>query len=265
MDPLYKYVTAERVLTCLPEVGDGTLRATQLAALNDPFECAVRQMYLEKSEQEENKRLAAILTNIHPLCPISESEVAAARQRYGSLYLRELLAKQLSYRFGIVSFASNPFHPLLWSHYTLDGGGFVLGYDRHQIQQLSRRKCALRSVRYGNSMGRIRGPEVLNEENMNGLLSFKSDHWCYEDEWRLIVELNDTIGTGRTDRHGQPINLLRVPNQAVSRVYYTERTPADVVDQVLSRLQDANNRYGVASPTKLTMSEQVYGYEEAQR
>ena len=41
VDVLYKYMTSERALTCLPEVGDGTLRATQPAALNDPFECAV--------------------------------------------------------------------------------------------------------------------------------------------------------------------------------------------------------------------------------
>ena len=41
VEVLYKYVTSERVLTCLPEVGDGTLRATQPAALNDPFECEV--------------------------------------------------------------------------------------------------------------------------------------------------------------------------------------------------------------------------------
>ena len=44
MKTLYKYMTAERVLTCLPEVGDGTLRATQPAALNDPFECAVEPL-----------------------------------------------------------------------------------------------------------------------------------------------------------------------------------------------------------------------------
>ena len=36
---LYKYVSAEQVQTCLPEVGDGTLRATQPSVLNDPLQC----------------------------------------------------------------------------------------------------------------------------------------------------------------------------------------------------------------------------------
>ena len=44
-DVLYKYVTHQRALTCIPEVGDGSLRATQPAALNDPFECAVAPIY----------------------------------------------------------------------------------------------------------------------------------------------------------------------------------------------------------------------------
>ena len=38
---LYKYMTAQRALNCIPEVGDRAPHATQPAALNDPFECAV--------------------------------------------------------------------------------------------------------------------------------------------------------------------------------------------------------------------------------
>ena len=37
---------------------------------------------------------------------------------------------------------------------------------------------------------------VLSETNMNPLMSYKSALWEYEQEWRLIVELRETIGTG---------------------------------------------------------------------
>ena len=37
---LYKYMSAERALLVFPESGNGTLRVTQPATLNDPFECA---------------------------------------------------------------------------------------------------------------------------------------------------------------------------------------------------------------------------------
>ena len=86
----------------------------------------------------------------------------------------------------------------------------------------------------------------------------KSDHWEYESEWRLIVELNLTIGTGGRDRYGQPLNLFRVPNAAVGRVYYTERTPKGIVSEIDARLQLPNNRYGVRQATKLVLAEDAY-------
>ena len=64
MKILYKYVTHERALTCIPEVGDGTLRATQPAALNDPFECAILPVYVMSGE-EENLQMAEVLTEIN--------------------------------------------------------------------------------------------------------------------------------------------------------------------------------------------------------
>ena len=39
---VYKYLGAGRALEALPEHGNGALRATQPASLNDPLECATR-------------------------------------------------------------------------------------------------------------------------------------------------------------------------------------------------------------------------------
>ena len=64
------------------------------------------------------------------------------------------------------------------------------------------------------------------------MLSVKSDHWSYENEWRLIVPINDTIGTAETDRHDQPINLVSVPNEAVVSIYYTERTAPEAFETI---------------------------------
>ena len=75
--------------------------------------------------------------------------------------------------------------------------------------------------------------------------------------------MNETIGTGETDRHGQPVNLVRVPNEAVVRVYYTERTPPESLETIRNRLANDNNRYQTDSPRKLIMSSTSYGYEEA--
>ena len=262
---LYKYVPADRALTCLPEVGDGALRATQPAALNDPFECHVVKTFVEPDVAEGNAEFARILTKLHELAPVSPAEVGEARRVYGSLYMRELLARQLSRRYGIVSFAADPFNPLMWSHYTGDGSGFVIGYKTEYLRSLVRDGEDLRGVTYSSRPALLLGYVVAAEPESNryGILCMKSSHWEYEREWRLIVELDRTVGTGTPDRHGQPINLVQMANSAVAKVYYTERTPIESVDEITRRLAAGNNRYGVKEPTKLVLSEQTYGYEEA--
>ena len=262
MDILYKYMSAERILTCLPEVGDGTLRATQPASLNDPFESHVAIGYVEREETEENRELSDILTALNVASPVSVDDVGKARRKYGSLYLRELLSRQLSRRFGIVSFSTEPCHPLMWAHYTVDGSGFVIGYDAEQIRRLGRDEDCLRPVLYESEIVHLPAPEVLTEDNAHRLLSLKSNHWKYEQEWRLILELSETIGSGNRDRHDQPINLVRVPNSAVKSLYFTERTPTVRVDEIRRRVKDPNNRYGDVNLVKLVLSERQYGHED---
>ena len=160
VEVLYKYMTLLRVLTCLPEVGDGTLRATQPAALNDPFECAVRSVFV-MDEDEANREFARVLNSIHGTAPVTVDDVALAKKQYGSLYLRNLFTNQVSQRFGIVSFTTDPRHPLMWSHYTSDCSGFVVGYDVEYLRRLSSREGSLREVRYGQDMAIIIGYVVL--------------------------------------------------------------------------------------------------------
>ncbi len=264
MDILYKYVSAQRVSTCVPEVGDGTLRATQPASLNDPFECAVRPTYVYDDETDENRELARVLTEINGSHPVHEDDILRARHEYGSMFTRHLITQQLSTKFGIVSFSTHSRHPLLWSHYTSDGSGFAIGYDVAKLVKICGVEEYLRPVNYVKKLPWLLGPLVLvsPESNLPIFLSTKSYHWSYEDEWRLIVKLDQTIGTGKTDQHGQPINLIRVPNEAVVSVFYTERTPHDMVSMIRDRLATPNNRYGTIEPRKLVLSSESYDYEE---
>ena len=257
-------MTAERVLSCLPEVGDGTLRATQPAALNDPFECAVRPTFI-MDESDGNLEFAKVLSSINGTTPVTGQQVARARRDYGSLYLRNLFAAQVSQRFGVVSFTTDPKHPLMWSHYTSDGSGFVVGYKADSLRSLSRREDSLREVEYRSEVALLGGYIVLSspESNLDILLSMKSGHWSYESEWRLVVELRETIGTGQSDSLGLPVNLVRVPNEAVVSVYHTERTPVGVVERIRARLKDPNNRYGTHRLTKLVASAERCGYDDA--
>ena len=264
---LYKYMPAERALTCLPEVGDGTLRATQPAALNDPFECGLKTDFIDIGwdEIKRNEEYAEVLNSIPGTGTVTADDVYLAKRRSGSLYLRDLFAAQLSQRFGIVSFSANPRHPLMWSHYTLDASGFVVGYETEKLWSLGSFDSSLFPVRYCIDVPEIGSYEVLHYDQgyLSGLMSFKSVHWSYEEEWRLIVELNQTIGTGLRDSRDLPVNLVRVPNEAVVSVYHTERTPPDTVDKIRSRLRNPNNRYGTTHLSMLIASAERYEYEDA--
>ena len=93
--------------------------------------------FADRDEQVGLRSFSEVLTSINEHSPVTQDDVSRAREQYGSLYLRELLARQLSTRFGIVSFSTDPRHPLMWSHYPTDGSGFVIGYDAKTIRELS--------------------------------------------------------------------------------------------------------------------------------
>ena len=125
---------------------------------------------------------------------------------------------------------------MMWSHYTGDGSGFVIAYDVEGLRDLCLAEDYLRPLDYSTKPPFIMGYPVLSDaSNILIFLARKSYHWEYEQEWRLIVELNATIGTGHRDARDQPINLVRIPNRPVSKVFFTERTPAKAVDEVRKR------------------------------
>ena len=261
-DLLFKYVSGKRALACLPEIGDGSLRATQPAAMNDPFECAVLKVFAERDREVGNQQLADALTKVQPNSPVTSADVEEARKQHGSLYIGELLRKQLSKRFGVVSFSTDALHPLLWAHYGDECTGVAIGYKVGRLRSMPRSSgVQLEPVIYRERPEMLHGHEILSSSsNVIIALRLKSDHWKYEGECRLIVELNETVGTGKKDRHGYPVNLFPIPNKSVARVYYTERTPPDLVSEIRGRLASPNNRFGVQDAAKLVLLEDQYRY-----
>lgn len=123
----------------------------------------------------------------------------------------------------MASFHSQPTrgHPLTCVHYTVDGSDFVKGYDAKRLEALDRNEGRLRPVRYESVIAHLPTPSVLTEDNAYPLLSLKGCHWEYEQEWRLILELSETIGSVSRDRYDQSINPVRVSKSAVKSLYIT--------------------------------------------
>ena len=170
MDTLYKYLKPDLIGACLPAAGDGSLRATQPAALNDPFECFMAPGNAEVFGAG-NQVIADMLSGLNGTTPVKPDSVEKARCKSGSLFLRDLLVEQLSQRYGIVSFASDPLHPVMWAHYGNYGTGFVIGYDRAIITSLCDRTDPLREIHYDSRVLPLVTLDVLNEKNVDNLLS----------------------------------------------------------------------------------------------
>ena len=258
---VYKYMSANRALSCLPEVGDGSLRATPPIALNDPYESFIRTLYPDLETDLDERQLVSLLNAIYPGKSVDEATIERARRGHGSNFVRELFARQLSYRYGIVSFSNDFSHPLMWSQYAQEGSGFVFGYDADGIQCLA--SAVLQKVQYvGNPVLWDYTAAQLYDSLALSIMCSKNNQWIYENEWRLIVELKDTIGIGSEERHGSfiPINLVRIPNEILVSVYFAERTPSDIVNTVERRIADTQNRYSNARLRKLILSQSEFAY-----
>ena len=100
-----------------------------------------------------------------------------------------------------------------------------------------------------------------DESNLHAVLLTKASYWEYEQEWRLTLELKNAVGTGKSDRNEHSINICPIPNEAVTEVYFTERTPNSTVETIETRLKNPSNRFRARGPRKLVLSPDKYGYE----
>ncbi len=260
---LYKYLTAERAVKALPENGNGALRATPPAALNDPLECATRCSAVYPSDDREVSVMIEALNSIVPEHGLTSSEVQLSRRQLGTQAWNELLRKQLSLRFGVVSFSESALHPLLWAHYADSSAGVVIGYRVSTLKEIIRGFEQLGAVKYFKEPPFTLGHKFFkNESNLHAVLLTKASYWEYEQEWRLTLELRNTVGTGTIDGAKYSVNICPIPNEAVTKVYYTERTPNAMVKAIKARLGNRNNRFTADAPRKLILASDRYGYEE---
>jgi hypothetical protein len=88
--------------------------------------------------------------------------------------------EQLSEVRGILCFSRNWSNPVQWSHYASNHKGICLGFEIDD--------SLLSKVDYIES--RYELPQKFDESFMNKLLTSKFNHWVYEDEYRMFVDLD---------------------------------------------------------------------------
>ena len=269
---LYKYIPLKRIDK---KAAPRSLRATQPSALNDDMECSIVPMGGIGPEASQYR--AAVGAKLQDYLGVTMSEGELAKlwvTSNGAMELSGFIRDYLDSRVGVVSLSRDPLVPTMWAHYA-QNTGVVVGYD---TESLARMGFDLRSVVYleiapvwqpmkghvvqaafidHEAMERdaaagkvVLGRRILcsvdlttlspDWKSLARLLFVKGMEWAYEREVRLMVDLQQTRETRRTDDFGQPIKVIDVPPEAIREIYRGPRTSAPDMARAIKTARGEN-------------------------
>jgi hypothetical protein len=111
---------------------------------------------------------------------------ASLRRRY------QRLKDGLNDYMGLVCFSANWNNPVQWSHYADRHRGVCLGFEvsaqAHKVAYIAERLLARPSAM------KSEGPEA--EAHVTEILTTKFEHWSYEEEYRLFLQLRERDPSG---------------------------------------------------------------------
>jgi hypothetical protein len=238
---LYKYARPDRV-DVLERL---KIRFTQPEELNDPFECAPFV-----SEGFAPDALAEVVapSSGHGLLEVPQLDrffdAFDGSQREEAAGILEMLAEitHASFRFNfiILSLSDKWNNLLMWSHYTDNHKGLVIGFDASHMFFLGNQwkngaldLAAANKVIYTNERPQFR---FLNEINKTGVFLTKSPEWEYEGEWRMVRTIEETDEILYPDDGGL-IYLKSVPPAAIRSVILGAASSIGTQRRVLKAIQ----------------------------
>lgn len=217
---LYKYVPPYRRDGKLSILDNLRIRFTPFLEMNDPFESF---FILEPLDRElEQAKADGFL-----------AETIEAR----------MMLEYLNRHLGLLSLSARKDELLLWAHYADNHRGMVIGFDSNHsffqnevhirdrnydvlINITSPGFGSLREVTYQND----RFPIKLGEDVLEAFF-YKSQHWQYEEEYRVfrsLADANDASVTG--------IHLFDIPPEAITVVIAGARADESLRSAIKNKL-----------------------------
>ena len=288
---LFKYIPLRR----LQDGGPRSVRASQLAALNDVMECSV--MTLKYPKSDDNIWSEALLEKVASSLGISLSREELDRRRslYGDARISTVIQEYLDQFVGVVSFSTDPLIATMWAHYA-QNSGFVVGYNSSVLRTLG---VELRKVMYldlAPEYDPIRDNTIrvhfVNEEErkrdeqegiqppgipilqtvdfielqrdwkrLAKLLFVKGSSWKYEKEVRLLVDQQTTRPLEEKDENRVSIRILDIPTEAIEEVYVGFDTPEKDVKKMIELVGRGRHHWKLKYVSSYAYSMQVTSTE----
>jgi hypothetical protein len=232
---LYKYLSPDRI----DVLSKLKIRFTQFGAMNDPFEVSIN---IDKISEQTNiyeltkKDFKSLIEEGYEKYPVVQSiiskedfiNLALPLEEYLKPYvienmnnvielLPDVLKSKLDVGMGALSLSEKCDHQLMWSHYSENHMGYVIGFNgKHNYfnQRISENDELrhLRKVVYVNKRPQI------NLMNPNGveIFTIKHTNWEYESEWRMILPFTDASEMIHNNKY--PIYLFDFPASSISSI-----------------------------------------------
>lgn len=157
---------------------EGQVYLSEASSLNDPFDCLVyvnHKTYIEYMFQAVCYIFPGIDRNVLRETVKSSIDDEIDKQIF-----------EMKKKFRVACFSENSKSPLMWAHYADSHRGFCLEYDLTQIPKGY--KYGILPVVYSDK--RYDATNAIIAKNTNLLMNpyyFKSSHWKYEKEWRMVI------------------------------------------------------------------------------
>ncbi|MCB9652510.1 MAG: DUF2971 domain-containing protein [Deltaproteobacteria bacterium] len=201
----------------------GTIRFTQLDALNDPFE---NDPFIHWGKWRD------------------EAKSEGIQKKLSDAYLaqREFYNKTL-----VLSLSESPDDPLMWSHYADEGRGVALGFSGENLEWLDDISDTVRAIVYSKTRQHS-FPSAPNSKPNPDALFLKGPHWGYEREWRGVILRENFHSHRRYRGNHTSIHTFEYDNNSISEIICGPRWGNAGVFQLIEtiRMYDLNARLSCA-------------------
>jgi Protein of unknown function (DUF2971) len=238
---LYKYFTPERSSF----FSDFLVRYSQLGSFNDPFEGRPEISALVPDgdylaafknfrREEFEKTFEALPEHVKHTIKINQVYALAdhmMRNKIDSIHdaissvtplVANFFTGKIDNLLGVFCLSEVPDSLLMWAHYGASHEGFVVEFDAkhpyfHEATSEDDDLRHIRRVQYRET----RPSAPLSQMSASELFLVKSQHWSYENEWRIVRPFDGAEKKQPADPY--PRYLFRIPKDAVTGVIFGAR------------------------------------------
>lgn len=203
-----------------------------------------------KPEQMIKNTFKNLMYHYKPLITSSVGSMLKLETPEYRQFMLQALKNAMNREIGVLSLTEKPCNLLMWAHYANCHEGFVIEFDeKHSFFDQRTKPEELRGhlikVRYSKQRPEIilYDTNLTDSENLdnwiNNFLCVKSDHWEYEQEWRMFYTLRDCKNRIKNENH--EICLVSVPIECIKGIILGCNISEESKQNIIALLKSNDN------------------------